>query len=68
MLMIFPPTVVLLSILYRYKVQSTTIGLILKVYVPVTIIVRVLYYLHSLIYQAYYNHNNNNIYSNNVCK
>ena len=51
-----------------YKVQCTTNGPMLKVYVPVTIIVRVLYYLYSLIYQAYYNHNNNNIYSNKVCK
>ena len=68
MLMIFAPTVVLLSIFYMYKVQSATDGLMLKVYVAETIIVRVLYYIHSLIYQAYYNHNNNNIYSNKVCK
>ena len=36
---VFFSAVVLLSILYMYKVQSTTNGLIWKVYVPVTIIV-----------------------------
>ena len=40
---VFFSAVVLLSILYMYKVQSTTNGLIWKVYVAVTIIVRVLY-------------------------